>query len=72
MPAVAVVEATPMRVYAGLGCLLLALDVRELRDGFRPHALLFRRHVRYVLGSYFHLRTRESIVHRDGVLPRSA
>lgn len=69
--AVAVFKDTPMRVFALVGLVLCTLDVRDLRSGFRPRALLFRRHVRYVLASYYYVLTLVSIVHLDGVLPRN-
>jgi hypothetical protein len=68
---VAVFKDTPMRVFALLGLVLCALDLRDLRASFQPRARLFRRHVRYVLASYYYLLTLVSIVHLDGVLPRN-
>jgi hypothetical protein len=68
---VAVFKDTPMRVFALVGLILCALDLRDLRAGFQPRVLLFRRHVRYVLASYYYLLTLVSIVHLDGVLPRN-
>ncbi len=70
--AVAVFKDTPMRVFALVGLILCALDVRDLRAGFQPRTRLFRRHVRYVLASYYYVLTVVSIVHLDGVLPRNA
>ena len=68
---VAVFKDTPMRVFALAGLILCALDIRDLRARFRPRALLFRRHLRYVLASYYYVLTLVSIVHLDGVLPRN-
>ena len=69
--AVAVFKDTPMRVFALTGLVLCALDLGDLRAGFRPRARLFRRHVRYVFASYYYLLTVISIVHLDRVLPRN-
>jgi hypothetical protein len=69
--AVAVFKDTPMRVFALAGLVLCALDLRDHRAGFRPRGLLFRRHLRYVLASYYYLLTVVSIVHLDRVLPRN-
>lgn len=68
---VAVFKDTPMRVFATVGVVLCALDLRDLRERFHPRARLFRRHVRYVFASYYYLLTLLSIVHLDGVLPRN-
>jgi hypothetical protein len=68
---VAVFKDTPMRVFALVGLVLCALDLRDLRASFRPRALLFRWHVRYVLASYYYVLTLVSIVHLDGTLPRN-
>lgn len=69
--AVAVFKDTPMRVFALVGLALCALDVRDLRAGFQPRARLLRRHVRYVLASYYYLLTLVSIVHLDKILSRN-
>ena len=69
--AVAVFKDTPMRVFAIAGLALCWLDVRDLRARFQPRVLLFRRHLRYVLASYYYLLTLVSIVHLDAVLPRN-
>jgi hypothetical protein len=68
---VAVFKDTPMRAFAAIGLLLCILDWRELSARFQPRVLLFRRHVRYILASYFYVLTLVSIVHLDGVLPRN-
>jgi hypothetical protein len=68
---VAVFKDTPMRVFALVGLVLCALDLRDLRAAFQPRPRLFRRHVRYVLASYYYLLTLVSIVHLDRVLPRN-
>jgi hypothetical protein len=68
---VAVFKDTPMRIFALVGLVLCGLDLRDLRAGFQPRALLFRRHVRYVLASYYYVLTLVSIVHLDAVLPRN-
>src|SRR5690606_34515972 len=50
--AVALVRDFPMRVFALAGVVLLAMEFRDLRQRLEPRALLFRRHLRYVLTSY--------------------
>jgi len=69
--ALAVRRDTPMRVYAAIGILLCVLDWRELGSRLRPVSVRFRRHVRYVLASYYYLLTVISIVHLDRTLPRN-
>lgn len=61
---------TPVRVFAALATLLAWLEVRELRAGFRPKGVLYRRHVRYILASYFYVLTVVSVVHLGDELPR--
>lgn len=61
---------TPVRVFAGLTWVLVWLELRELRAGFRPRALLYRRHVRYILASYFYVLTVASIVHLGDEMSR--
>jgi hypothetical protein len=54
--------SAPMHVFAVVGLGLVALEVRDWRAGLtRP--LLYRRHVRYMLGSYFYVLTVVSLVH---------
>ena len=61
---------TPVRVFAGLGALLCWLELKELRAGFQPRALLYHRHVRYILASYFYVLTVASVVHLGDELSR--
>lgn len=68
---VAVWKNTPMRVYTLIGIVLIVLDWRDLRARFSPRSLLFNRHVRFVLGSYFYVLTVVSIVHLNDELPRN-
>jgi hypothetical protein len=54
--------SAPMHVFAVIGAGFVALEVRDWRAGLtRP--LLYRRHVRYMLGSYFYVLTVVSLVH---------
>ena len=59
-----------VRVFAVIAAVLAALEIRELRAGFQPRELLYRRHIRYVLVSYFYVLTVASIVHLGDELPR--
>ena len=59
-----------MRVFTLLGIWLVVLEFRELRGGLRDRALLYRRHQRYILASYFYVLTVVSIVHLNDELPR--
>jgi hypothetical protein len=67
---VALIKDLPMKVFALIGIGLAALEIRDLKAGFQPHALLFQRHVRYVLLSYFYVLTVVSLVHLKEELPR--
>ncbi len=69
LSAVALWKDTPMRVFAAMGLLLCVLEVRELRWGFKPREVLLRRHIRYMLASYFYMLTVVSIVHLGDELP---
>lgn len=61
--ALAVARAnTPVRVFAAIGVALLAMELREWRS-MRSRAQLYRRHVRYMLASYFYVLTVVSLVH---------
>lgn len=55
-------SSTPMHVFAAIAIVLVALDVRDWRAGLTP-AVLYRRHARYMLGSYFYVLTVVSLVH---------
>ena len=52
----------PMHVFAVIGLALVALDVRDWGAGYDVRTL-YRRHIRYILGSYFYVLTVVSIVH---------
>ncbi|HYC32635.1 MAG TPA: hypothetical protein VEB59_10145 [Gemmatimonadales bacterium] len=62
---------TPMRIFAAVGVVFCGLELRELRSGFRPKSVLYRRHTRFILGSYFYVMTVVSIVHLGDELPRN-
>ena len=68
---VAAVRDTPMRLFALVGITFCVLEFRELRQGFRPKSVLFRRHTRFILASYFYVLTVVSIVHLGDELPRN-
>lgn len=68
---VAAVRDTPMRLFALVGMTFCVLEFRELRRGFRPKTVLFRRHTRFILTSYFYVLTVVSIVHLGDELPRN-
>jgi hypothetical protein len=53
---------TPVRVFAAIGVGLAILEVRHWRST-PTRADLYRRHVRYVLASYFYVLTVVSLVH---------
>jgi hypothetical protein len=61
---------TPMRAFAVVGTVFSVLEVRDLRSGFQPREMLFARHLRFMLGSYFYVLTVLSIVHLQR-LPRN-
>jgi hypothetical protein len=62
---------TPLHVFSAIGIALIAMEIREWRDGLSPRAL-YRRHVRYMLGSYFYVLTVVSLVHLRDELPSDA
>ena len=68
---VAIWKDTPMRIFTLIGIWLCVLEYRELRQGFTDKALLYRRHQRYILASYFYVLTVVSIVHLHDELPRN-
>jgi hypothetical protein len=67
---VAAVRDTPMRVFAAIGLVMCVLEFRDLRAGFQPKSVLFRRHLRFILASYFYVLTVVSVVHLGDELPR--
>lgn len=62
MASLAVFKNTPLRVFTLLGATLAVLDQRDWREGF-TRAVLFARHARYILASYFYVLTVVSLVH---------
>lgn len=68
--AVAIWKDTPMRVFTLLGIVLVVLEWRDLKPGVLSKPLLYRRHQRYILASYFYVLTVVSIVHLNDELPR--
>jgi hypothetical protein len=67
MFALAVQKNTALRVFAILAIALLVLDRADFRAGL-SRAVLYARHVRCILGSYFYILTVVSLVHlRDEV-----
>lgn len=71
MTLLAIPRNTPLRVFSILGMVLVAIEIREWRDGFLP-ADLWRRHIRYMLASYFYVLTVVSLVHlRDELAPNA-
>jgi hypothetical protein len=68
---VAAVRDTPMRLFALVGIVFCVLEFRELHGGFQPKSVLFRRHTRFILASYFYVLTVVSIVHLGDELPRN-
>jgi len=71
LASVATWKNTPMRVYTLLGMVLVFLEWSDIKAGFRPYGVLFNRHVRFVLASYFYVLTVVSLVHLDDELPRN-
>lgn len=62
MASLALFKNTPLRVFTLLGIALAVLDHRDWRAGF-TRAVLFARHARYILASYFYVLTVVSLVH---------
>lgn len=71
LASVAVWKDTPMRVYTLLGIVLVVLEWRDIKAGFQPRSVLYNRHVRFVLGSFFYVLTVASLVHLNDELPRN-
>lgn len=61
----------PLHVFSVIGIALIVMEVREWREGLSDRAL-YRRHVRYMLGSYFYVLTVVSLVHLRDELPSDA
>jgi hypothetical protein len=61
-----------MRAFAVVAAVFLVMELRELRAGFASRDVLYRRHIRYVLASYFYVLTVASIVHLGAELSRNA
>jgi hypothetical protein len=69
MVALAVPRDTPLRMFALIGIGLVALEARDWHAGLTAQRL-HRRHVRYMLGSFFYLLTVVSLVHLREELSR--
>lgn len=69
MFSVAVWKNTPMRVFTLVGIWLCIMEWRELRGGVWEKPVLFRRHLRYILASFFYVLTVVSVVHLKDELP---
>jgi hypothetical protein len=65
------VQNTALRAFALLSIVLLVLDRADWRAGF-SRIVLYRRHARYVLASYFYILTVVSVAHlRDELTPNA-
>jgi hypothetical protein len=62
MTLLAIVRNTPLRIFSVIVIGLLVLEIRDWRAGY-PGAVLYRRHLRYILASYFYVLTVVSLVH---------
>lgn len=69
--AVALFRNTAMRVFSTAGVVLCVMEWRDQRLQAWKKPLLFRRHMRYILASYFYLLTVVSVVHFDDELPKN-
>lgn len=69
MFSVAIWKDTPMRIFTVAGIWLCVQEWRELRGGNWSKPLMYRRHLRYILVSYFYVLTVVSIVHLKDELP---
>jgi hypothetical protein len=71
MTLLALVQNTALRAFALLSIVLLVLDRADWRAGF-SRIVLYRRHARYVLASYFYILTVVSVAHlRDELTPNA-
>lgn len=71
MTLLAIVQNTALRAFSILSITLLVLDRADWRAGF-TRAVLYRRHARYVLASYFYVLTVVSLAHlRDELAPNA-
>jgi hypothetical protein len=61
----------PLAGFAIVGAVLAFMEWRDLAPGVLPRQVLYRRHQRYILGSYFYVLTVVSLVHLDDELPRN-
>lgn len=66
---VALLRNGPMHGIALVGVILLAYEFRDWRRGFTASDL-YRRHIRYMIGSYCYVLTVVSLVHLGDELPR--
>jgi hypothetical protein len=71
LASVAIWKDFPMRVFGVIGIVMVALEWREIRARFQPRDILLRRHVRFILASYFYVLTVVSLVHLNDELARS-
>jgi hypothetical protein len=69
---ISIIPGLMMRGFAAVAIVLCLFEFRELRAGFAPRELLYRRHIRYILASYFYVLSVASIVHLGDELPRTA
>jgi hypothetical protein len=53
----------PLLVFGVLGLILTAVEISELMHEFTKKSVLFARHMRYMLASYFYVITVFSVVH---------
>ena len=67
--AVAFIKNFSMRAFSLAGLVLCAMEWRDQQLTVWKKPLLFRRHMRYILASYFYLLTVDSVVHFDAELP---
>lgn len=61
----------PLAGFAIIGAVLAFMEWRDLAPGVLGKPVLYRRHQRYILGSYFYVLTVVSLVHLDDELPRN-
>jgi len=71
MTALALVQNTALRAFALIAITLVLLDRADWRAGL-TRGVLYRRHARYILGSYFYLLTVVSLVHLRDELATNA
>ena len=62
---------TPLHIFSAIGILLVVLELRDWKNGLK-RPVLYRRHARYMLGSYFYVLTVVSLVHLKDELTSDA